>query len=288
MWLDSVLNDTYRNMMQLGNPQGVNKMTQQWQRSRDVCTSSVCLRWAYLQGIGQLYHAPESFSWSGEWWNTSATNGNGGRLIISNVNQWTFDFDAMVWGGTYKTTLRGNVRMFRGVGFVDNIKWGAGCPVIFIPHPDGKITISSDNGGSCKLLMQRGMAIDGVYQRADNDPRPAAALLSMGIFPSKALDDRFRQLVGKDYQQYVNVANSITYATDLDDINATVVTLALKGDASHHAAIIMYTPDGRIWASRVMPKSDKQREVHTDYMTTEKGQKNPPNTINHWRALFDS
>lgn len=286
VWLDSILNDTYRNVMQESEPQGVNTTMQQWLDSRNACTSSNCLRWAYLDGIGKLYHVPESFAWRGEWWNTTATNGNGGRLIFSNANKWAFDFDAVVWGGTYKTSLHGNARMFWGTGFVDNIQWGAGCTVIFIPHPDGRITVSSDNTGSCKFLMQGGMSIDGVYEKADKDPRAAVTLLSMGIFPSKTLDDRFRQLVGRDYQQYVSVANDVTYAADEDNLHATVVTMAVKGDASRRAAIIMYTMDGRIWASQVMPQSGTKPGVQIQYVTTENDNKNLPKTLSHWNALF--
>lgn len=285
-WLDSVLNNAYRSVMQEDDPQDVNKTMQEWLHSRNACTSSHCLRWAYLQGIGLLYNSPASFPWAGEWWNITATHGNGGRLILDNVNQWTFDFNASTWGGTYKSNLNGNARLFWGVGFDDHIKWGGGCTVIFIPHPDGRITVSSDNLGSCKLLMPGGMAIDGIYQKAEKDPRPPATLLSVGIFPSKALDDHFRQLVGKDYQWFVSVANNITYAVDEDNMNATVVTLAVKGDASRRAAIIMFTADGRIWTSWVTPDINKKGGVLLHYITTEKDRKNLPKTISRWCALF--
>ncbi|WP_261642166.1 lysozyme inhibitor LprI family protein [Erwinia mallotivora] len=284
VWLDSLLNNTWRNVMQSSDPQGVNAAMRQWRVSRDACTSSSCLRWAYLQGIGQLYHVPQTFDWSGEWWNTTASNGNGGRLILNNVNQWAFDFDARVWGGAYTSTLRGNVKMFYGVGFVDNIRWGASCTVVFIPQPDGKITVSSDNDNSCKLIMPKGVAIDGVWQRATQDPRPPATLFSVGILPSKTLDDRFRQLAGKDYQQYIRVANKVTYAVDQDNLHATVLTLAVNGDASRRAAIIMYTAEGKIWAALLTPENGGQ--MH--YLTSEQDQKTPPETINRWRALFQS
>ncbi|WP_147199844.1 lysozyme inhibitor LprI family protein [Pantoea sp. CCBC3-3-1] len=285
-WLDAVLNDTYRNVMKLSEPASVNQEMQQWQASRDACASSSCLRWAYLQGIGQLYNVPEKFNWDGEWWNRSAVHGDGGKIILSHTTKWAFNFDAQVWRGTYKSNLRGDVKMFYGTGLADNIAWGAGCTVLFIPRTDGQIDVRSDSNGSCKLLMRGGMSIDGTYVRSQSDPRPAATLLSLGVFPTKALDDRFRQLAGKDYQQFVDVANNLVYSADLDSMGATVVTLSVKGAASRRAAIIMFTQDGTMWAMRLLPDRDNGNAPETQLITSEKGT-TLPKTLAEWRSLFD-
>ena len=285
-WLDAVMNDANRDALAGKNSEPVLQRYRNWQESRNACTTTNCLRWAYLQGISAVYQAPENFNWDGIWWNTSATNGNGGKIVISKSSDWAFDFTGEIWGGVYKSTLRSNVRNYWGLGFTDRIAWGGECTVLFIPQPDGKIVINSDNSGSCKMLMQDDITLDGVYQRADTDPRPAATLQTIGVLPSQALDDRFRQLAGQDYQKYVAVANNVLYAEDQDDFGATVLTLSVKGAASRNAAMVMYTPSGKIWAMLVTPDKSKENGINISYITTEQGEKTPPKTLNNWRALF--
>ncbi|KAB8312470.1 hypothetical protein EH228_06645 [Erwinia endophytica] len=285
-WLDGLLNETYRKTMMAEETNSAVQRMQLWQRSRDACTTNRCLRWAYLQGLSELYHVPETFSWNGVWWNTSATNGNGGKITISNANEWAFDFTGQVWSGVYKSTLRGNVRIYKGQGFTDRIAWGGKCTVLFIPRQDGKLEINSDKMGSCKLLMPGNMSIDGEYEKAVSDPRPAATLLSLGVFPSQTLDDRFRQLADKDYQQYVRVANNVRYVEDQDDMGATVLILSLKGAANRYAAIVMYTSTGKIWAMLVTPDDSQENSIQLSYITTEKGETTLPKTLTNWRNLF--
>jgi len=285
-WLDGLLDEIYRKTMVAEDPKCAVQRMQLWQRSRDACTTFFCLRWAYLQGLSELHHVPETFSWNGVWWNTSATNGNGGKITINKANEWAFDFIGQVWSGVYKSSLRSNVRIYKGQGFTDRIAWGGECTVLFIPRVDGKLEINSDKTGSCKLLMPGNMSIDGVYEKADSDPRPAATLLSLGVFSSQMLDDRFHQLADKDYPQYVRVANNMRYVEDQDDIGATALMLSLKGAANRHAAMVMYTPTGKIWAMLVTPDDSQENNVRISYITTEKGQTMPPKTLTNWRNLF--
>ncbi len=285
-WLDSVMSNANREALAGKNAAPALQHIEKWHDSRNACTSINCLRWAYLQGLSTLYQAPENFNWNGTWWNTSATNGNGGKIVISKASEWAFDFSGEIWGGVYKSALRSNVKKYWGLGFTDRIAWGGDCSVLFIPRPDGKIEINSDNSGSCKLLMQDYITIDGVYQRSDIDPRPAATLQSIGVLPTRALDERFRQLAGKDYLKYVWAANNVLYSEDQDDIGATVLTLSVKGAASRNAAIIMYTPEGKIWAMLVTPDAGKENKISISYITTEEGDKTPPKTLTNWRALF--
>ncbi len=286
-WMDSILNDTYRNILKQSEPTRVNEEMKQWLASRDACSSSSCLRWAYLQGIGQLYKVPENFNWEGEWWNRSALHGDGGKIILSHTTKWAFNFDAQVWRGTYKSNMRGEVKVLYGTGLAENIAWGAQCTVLFIPRPDGLIDVRSDSNGSCKLLMRGGMSIDGVYTRSHSDPRPPATLLSLGVFPTRELDERFRQLAGNDYQQFVDMANDLVYSVDLDSMGATVITLAVKGAASSRAAIIMFTPKGTIWAMRLLPEKGPGEMPETQLITTEKEGVPLPKTLSDWRSLSE-
>ncbi|KGT91917.1 hypothetical protein NG99_15240 [Erwinia typographi] len=283
VWLDSVLNDSYHNRIR-EIPQRIEQNMADWRKSRDLCTSPSCLRRAYLEGISTLYSASRPFDWQGEWWNSTASNGNGGQIIIYSVAEWGFRLDATLWGGVYRTSFSGESRKFYGLGFVDQIAWGGKCALLLIPREDGSIDVSSDSSGNCRLLMPGGIAIDGTYVRSTSDPRPAQTLLSLGIFPDKQLDDRFRSLAGEDYVNYVATANSVVYGKDIDGLGASVLNLSVKGMANRKSAIIMYTPDGKIWAMRVRP--DKQQGVKISYLTTEQESQFLPKTLSTWRELF--
>ncbi len=284
-WLDRVFTNAFSETV-MQDPQRIDKIARDWMKTRDVCISDDCLREAYLQGIGKLYDANRPFSWQGTWWNTTATAGNGGKIVISNTASWEFQLDAIVTGGAYHSVYSSKVNIYYGVGFTNKIYWGGGCALILVPRPDGKLEVSSDTSGRCQLLLpgSRQRAIDGVYVKAPSDPRPAATLISLGVFPGQAMDDRFRQLAGNDYQQYVDTATSVVYAPDLDNMGATVLTMWVKGMANSKSTMIMYTPEGKIWALRVEPGKDNKLKLH--YLTTEKESKAMPKTLMDWRSKF--
>lgn len=283
MWLDRVFTNAFSEL-QMRDPQQVNQIAKEMIRERNTCVSDSCLRSAYLGGLSKLYNADRQVDWQGVWWNVSAPHGNGGKIRISQLAGDEFNMDASVWGGVYRSSFSGKVMLSDGVGFTDKIIWGGGCSIVLIPRPDNRLEVSSDSHGRCDMLLPGKTSIDGVYVKADNDPRPPATLLSLGILPNKAMDDRFRQLTGNDYAQYLATATNFVYRPDLDQLGATVLTLWVKGMANRRSAIIMYTPEGKIWALRVSPDEDNGVEV--DYVTTEKDKNTMPRTLQAWRTLF--
>lgn len=284
VWLDRLFTNTFSDVM-IADPQRYNRIAQNLAQARNGCVSESCLRSAYLHGIGELYGADGHPDWQGVWWNVSATHGNGGKIRITSVGRSELMMDAAVWGGIYHSAFSGKVTLAEGVGFTDKIAWGGGCSIILIPRPDNRLEVSSDKRGRCDMLLPGEMAIDGVYVKAENDPRPEASLLTLGIFPNRELDDRFRELAGSEYQQYLATATSFVYAQDLDRCGATVLTLWVKGMANQRSAIIMYTPDGKIWASRIEPGKDNKPVV--SYLTTEESKDPQPKTLRAWRARFN-
>ena len=283
-WMDRVFTDSFRDVV-VDDPQRINTLTQNWITARDTCSSNTCLQRAYLNGIGQLYGVPASFDWQGVWWNTTTTHGNGSKIVIHSATDWGFKMDATVWGGIYKSVLSGNVNNFYGVGYTNEINWGGNCAIMLVPRADGKLEVSSDNHGSCTMLLPGGISPDGVYVKADQDPRPTATLLSLGIFPNKALDDRFRDLVGDEYAEYLDTATSFVYGQDKDSMSATVLILWVKGMANQKSAIIMYTPEGKIWAMRMEPEKENSG-LSLHYVTTEKDKTRIPKTLVNWRSTF--
>lgn len=284
MWLDGVYNDDFYDRVK-DDPQHAEQLIVNMHHEPDACSSESCLRSAYLYVFSKMYGTERSFDWEGTWWNTSASQGNSGKILITSPSGWGFRMDATVQGGIYQTALRADVRQYYGIGFSDKIAWGGDCAMMLIPLPDGRLKVTSDSTNSCKLLMSGGVAIDGIYTKSASDPRPAATLLSLGILPDRQTDEKFRQLVGNDYQKYVDTATAFTRENDLDNLGASVVTMWVKGRADRQAAMIMTDPQGKIWALRVEPT--KGDEVTLHYATTEPDKKRLPNTLSGWQARFN-
>lgn len=283
LWLDRLYNDDFHQRV-TEDPQHAAMLAAPRQGS-PWCTNTRCLRNAYLKQIGQLYGADRPFNWAGRWWNTTAPSGSSGNILINEYNGQRFHMDASVKGGVNHAVFAGDVRSYSGVGFTNEITWGGDCAIVLVPLADGKLKVSSDSVGSCSLLLPGEMAIDGIYVKSEVDPRPPATLLSIGIFPDRATDDQFRQLVGDDYQQYVDTATDFARGKDLDNLGATVMVMWVKGMANRKAAIIMTTPQGKIWALRLEPAgNDKGVKAH--YVTTESDKKTLPKTLANWQARF--
>lgn len=79
------------------------------------------------------------------------------------------------------------------------------------------------------------------------------------------MDERFRKMVGEDYQKFVDTANIYIYQEDIDNIGATVVSMWVRGAANVRTAIIMYTASD-IWAARVEP--DANGKLAFSYFST--------------------
>ncbi|PKH25384.1 hypothetical protein CIG19_06010 [Enterobacterales bacterium CwR94] len=283
LWLDRVLTDSYIKMI-AQQPQRLETWRKKWIADRNACASNTCIRRAYLQGISDIYQSDHQFDWSGEWWNSSAPNGSGGRLMISQQSEWGFKINGEVWAGVNRGRFSGDANRWYGIWLVNNIPFASGCSVLLMPRTDGKVEVSSNDDGHCRLLAPQGITVDGTYVRAEEDPRPAPTLLSLGILPNAELDKAFRELTGSEYQAYVDTANSFVYSNDLDEMGATVLTLWVKGAANKQAAVIMYTQDHQIWAMRAFP--DEKRHVRIHYLTTEKS--GPvPKTLAGWRSVYD-
>ncbi|MGL5698082.1 MAG: hypothetical protein ACRCYL_02085, partial [Kluyvera sp.] len=101
---------------------------------------------------------------------------------------------------------------------------------------------------------------------------------------NQAMDDRFRTLVGEDYQKFVDTANIYIYQDDIDNVGATVVSMWVRGAANSRTAIIMYTANN-IWAARVEP--DASGKLRFSYFSTQGNDVTKmPRTLAGWKLRY--
>ncbi|MEO3989872.1 hypothetical protein VSR74_08595 [Pseudocitrobacter sp. Cyp-38S] len=283
-WLDSTMSVIYRTMLVRGNARDVQQRYAEWEASLENCTTDNCIERAYYEGISTISDVATDFDWEGRWWNTSVSNMSGGTIQFSRSAEWSVTTDIRVWSGLNKDEFTAEARKIYGMALVERIADTSNCRLLFIPRKSGAIQVFSNADWSCGLSMPSGAFIDGRYMRSDTDPRPKATLLSLAVFADPKMDERFRVLVGDDYQKFVDTANVYIYQDDIDNIGATVVSMWVRGAANRQTAIVMYTKSD-IWAARVAP--DKNGKLVLSYFSTKGNDlRTMPRTIAGWKLRF--
>lgn len=284
-WLDATMAVVYRTMLVKNDPIKVSKIYNDWESSMVSCTSDSCIERAYYEGISLIAEADENFDWQGQWWNMRSPNMSGGTLRFSRSAEWSVTIDMHAWAGLNEDDFTAEARKIYGMAIIDRVKETSNCKVLIIPKKDGSLQVHSNSDWGCRMSMPVGVFIDGRYEKADRDPRPKPTLYSIGIINNEAQDKQFRDIVGSDYQAFVDTANVYIYQEDVDNIGAKVVTMWVRGAANTRTAIVMYTPEGKIWAARISPSARGELQLH--YFTSEdKDPKKMPRTILGWKLRY--
>lgn len=283
-WLNNIMTTYYRDMLVRRDGHVVHQEYLAWQTSLKKCTSESCIERAYFAGIGKLAEAPPHFLWQGRWWNTLAANMNGGVIEFSHNADWTVNVDIRIWSGLNKETYTAEARKVDGMLLIDNMAESKRCKVLLIPESSGALQAFSSGKRGCSLSVPNGAFIDGIYARSEKDPRPKATLLSLQILPDAKTEERFRALVGDDYQKFIQTANAYIYRKDIDNIGATVISSWLRGAANTRTAMIMYNAS-HIWAALIAP-DEKGKLTFYYYSTQHNDVSKMPRTIAEWRMRY--
>lgn len=284
-WLDRTLSMVYHEAILQNGPEESDKKYHEWEALREKCTTEACIERAYYAGISAISDTNRDFVWEGAWWNMLSPNMSGGRIQFSRNAQWSVTLDIRAWAGLNKDEFTAEARRLYGMLVVERIVETSDCKLLLIPKNDGSLQAYSNADWGCRLSMPTGVFLDGAYKKSDVDPRPKATLLSLGIFPDAAFDNKFRALVGEDYQNFVNSANVYIYQNDIDNIGAKVLSMWVQGAANSRTAIIMYTPKGEIWAGRISPVKKGGLALHY-YSTEGNDQRKMPRTLAAWKLRF--
>ncbi|MFJ5983172.1 hypothetical protein ACIQCX_19870 [Enterobacter cancerogenus] len=284
-WLNSTLSLIYNQAILEEGVADIDKKYDEWEKLLEKCTSDTCIERAYYAGISAISDTDRNFKWEGKWWNMLAPNMSGGVIQFSRNAQWSVTLDIRAWAGINEDEFTAEARRLYGMLAVERVVDTSNCKLLLIPKKDGSLQVYSNSDWGCRLSMPTGVFLDGAYKLSETDPRPKATLLSLGIFPDSALDEKFRALVGEDYQNFVDSANVYIYQNDIDNIGARVLSMWVQGAANSRTAIIMYTPKGEIWAGRISPVKNGGLELRY-YSTDGSDQRKMPRTLAAWKVRF--
>ncbi|WP_137903564.1 hypothetical protein [Enterobacter sp. 2VL] len=284
-WLDNTLSLIYNQAVLEEGVADIDKKYDEWEKLLEKCTSDTCIERAYYAGISAISDTDRNFKWEGKWWNMLAPNMSGGVIQFSRNAQWSVTLDIRAWAGINEDQFTAEARRLYGMLAVERVVDTSNCKLLLIPRKDGSLQVYSNSDWGCRLSMPTGVFLDGAYKLSETDPRPKPTLLSLGIFPDSALDEKFRALVGEDYQNFVDSANVYIYQNDIDNIGARVLSMWVQGAANSRTAIIMYTPKGEIWAGRISPVKGGGLELRY-YSTDGSDQRKMPRTLAAWKVRF--
>ncbi|MGE5416321.1 MAG: hypothetical protein ACM3UZ_06115 [Acidobacteriota bacterium] len=120
-----------------------------------------------------------------------------------------------------------------------------------------------------------GVTFAGLFART---PAKDPTLSELGVLQNSLQEEAFRDLVGDDYNSFRDCFNLCHLEDDLDGFGASVHAGHVRGSAPGYNAIVMVTPDNRIWAAVI----NDDRSDNILYFTNTKDVCKLPKTIVEW------
>lgn len=211
--------------------------------------------------------------WTGTWKRTSKQEYS--TLEIKQINSDSFSFSFFASNGGHTGEIDGYAKINdNSANFkVEN------CKLNFKLFGDSMVKVKQD-GGDCFTGI--GVTYSGKYFKSTiQHELNESSLVDLGIFKNKLQDSIFRNLVGKNYQQFINTTQLISEDEDLDGLNTVVISSGVRGLFSFMENIIMINDKNEIWAAVI----DNEKVYYFTNITEFKHK--IPHTIENWRKNFN-
>lgn len=219
--------------------------------------------------------------WNGIWEVPSRFSSQTIEIKMQGENKFTFELLASNGAnigeisGTAK--VRGNKAYFDDRESATEEDLGEGCQLLFINKTK---SIELKESDECRSYRGNAVYFTGEYLKG-KQPEPKADFVQLGVFPNAEMDNKFKKLVGDDYEKFTDVFHLINEGEDLDNMNAKVFEACVRGVCPVMAGIIMYDKTENIYAM-VLDINDKDETTARYYSTNSEYSKKLPKTIQKW------
>ncbi|HEY8562709.1 MAG TPA: hypothetical protein VIL74_20195 [Pyrinomonadaceae bacterium] len=241
---------------------------------------------AYIGLIFSAFALPVSarklYSWGGAW--SVPSRFTPSTLTIETISATSFRFEIEATNGANTGEIAGvaGIRGNRAV-FDDrqskNEEEKRGCRLTFT-HRGSFIDVEMTD--KCLGYAGSGVYFANKYYKGKPKAREND-FVKLEVFPDKTLDDRFRALVGGDYEKFLDSFHQIFPEDDLDGFGAKTFSACVRGICPYSAGIVMYDRQGRIWAAVL--DDNGGGEISANYYTNApEWREKPPQTIERWIA----
>jgi hypothetical protein len=224
--------------------------------------------------VDPVYHQGKSSGWAGEWNYTKSTQFASNSITIGNEQPGSFDFTMGGGSGAHTCQLEGTAQISgTKASWTDS---ETGCKVT-ITLKAGKLALKTTEqcNGFCGIGAQ---FYNGEYRHG---PVKEMDLVELGVL-KKAQQKELQRLSGKDYDLFVNSFQLTSEEEDLDGIGIKGTSGAVRGLFTYMEAIVLYRPDGKMWAAVIDTHDDTVKYFTNDPAYAGKLLK----TIDKWRERF--
>jgi hypothetical protein len=224
---------------------------------------------------------PTVNDWVGVWIVPSRFTGS--TLTVKKASAGKFQFDIEASNGANTGAISGFAVIKSAKAYFDDREQTGeatdkqGCRLIFT-HKGAFIDVEQTN--ECQHYAGNAVYFSGEYYK-DSRKIEKDNLVTLEVFPDAALDGKFKSLVGKDYEKFLESFHIISEETDLDAFGAKVFAACVRGICPFNAGIIMYDKTGNLWAAVIYP-GDSERMFIDYYSNARKWTDKMPKTIEAW------
>lgn len=221
--------------------------------------------------------------WSGVWSYPSRYTPS--TLTVKVVSAAKIKFDINALNGANVGEISGMAKVRGNKAYFDDRESTAedsekkGCRLLFINQGKSVTVKQSDE---CSYYGGNGVYFAGDY--AKGKPKATADnFVKREVFPNPELDRKFKTLVGKDYEKFLDSFHLISEDEDLDALEVKVFSACVRGICPSMAGIIMFDAKGNIWAAVINDENQEKTSVHY-YTNVAAWTDKLPKTIDAWIA----
>jgi hypothetical protein len=234
-----------------------------------------------LFGAAQI-SAQKRFAWRGVWSVPSRFTPSTLTIKTVSTTSFRFEIDAMNGANMGEVSgvakIRGNKAFFNDSQSKDKDS-RYGCKLTFT-HRGAFIDV--DMNDQCRSYAGSGVYFGAKYYKGKPKIREDNFVV-LEVFPNPALDRKFKTLVGKDYEKFLDSFHQIYPEDDLDGMGAKSFSACVRGICPYTAGIIMYDKQGQIWAAVLDDSAEDM--IFARYYTNADGWTDKlPKTIDKWIA----
>jgi hypothetical protein len=205
-------------------------------------------------------------TWKIEYRNAAST------LEITSISKSKFKFEISAFSGTHDGEISGTATVNGKIATFKN----KGCKLIFkINKNELKLT---ENG--CDGYGGTGVTFAGDYSKGKAKKR-IDNFVTYEVFPNVSLDKKFKNLVGKDYEEFLNDFHMVSEDESADTFKAKVFSGCIRGLCAYNAAIIMFDENDTIWAAVIEAGEDENVEIRY-YTNSADWKTKMPKSIENW------
>jgi hypothetical protein len=230
--------------------------------------------------VDPVYRQGKSSGWAGEWNYTKGTQFYFCSITIGNEQPGSFDFIIEAGSGANQCEVDGTAQISGTKASWTDSEWTDSetpCKVTMTLKA-GKLALKT---GQCWQFCGAGTVFaDGEYRHGGVKWKEKD-LVELGVL-KKAQQKELQRLSGKDFDLFVNSFHLIEEEEDLDGMGIKGTSGYIRGLNTYSNAIVLYRPDGKMWAAVIDTKDDTVKYFTNDPAYAGKLLK----TIDKWRESF--